>query len=78
MEQFLDVFGTKSFGPNNDGYRDNWRNWTIKTRVIHAVIVGIDKYIEQDSVELANDHRCTEGYRRGINGEYEYYKKTIL
>ncbi len=23
MEQFLDVFGTKSFGPNNDGYRDN-------------------------------------------------------
>ncbi|KON71491.1 B12-dependent methionine synthase [Candidatus Hodgkinia cicadicola] len=55
IEEILDVFGTKFNVLSNEGNRGNWRDWNVKSRVIHAVISGIDKYIEQDSVELAKD-----------------------
>ncbi|PIM95482.1 Methionine synthase [Candidatus Hodgkinia cicadicola] len=55
MEEILNVFGTRFNTLSNVRDGDNWRNWNVKSRVIHAVIAGIDKFIEIDSMELAKD-----------------------
>ncbi len=65
-------------GLNNDGYGDNWRNWNIKTRVIHAVIAGIDKCIEQDSVELTNDIGALKVIEEGLMESTNIIRETIL
>ncbi|PIM96931.1 Methionine synthase [Candidatus Hodgkinia cicadicola] len=55
IEEILDVFGNRFNVLSNGEIEGDWRKWNVKSRVIHAVISGIDKYIDQDSIELAKD-----------------------
>ncbi len=55
IEEILDVFNDKSNTVSGDESMHNWRDWHIKSRIIHAIVSGIDKYIEDDSLKLAHD-----------------------
>ncbi len=37
-----------------DVHPDSWRKWNVWPRITYAIINGIDKYIESDSLELAS------------------------
>ncbi len=45
--------------------------------MIHAVIVGIDKFIEKDLMELVKDIGVLRVIEKDINGGYEHYRKII-
>ncbi|PIM96476.1 Methionine synthase [Candidatus Hodgkinia cicadicola] len=55
IDEVLDVFNSKSDSINSEGSMYNWRNWDVRSRIIHAIVSGIDKHIEEDSLRLAND-----------------------
>ncbi|PIM95427.1 Methionine synthase [Candidatus Hodgkinia cicadicola] len=55
IEEISNVFGTKFNTSNDGGDGGNWRNWNVESRIVYAIVIGIDKYIEWDLVELVGD-----------------------
>ncbi len=58
IEDFLKAFDSSlndlSIMLSGDEYSNNWREWNVLHRIMYFIIVGIDKYIKCDSIELVN------------------------
>ena len=54
-EEIFNVFDIRLSTSENGEDGNNWRNWSINSRLIHAIIMGNDKHIEHDLMKLVKD-----------------------
>ena len=53
-----------------------WREEAVEKRLAHSLVHGIDQFIIEDTQEAYELFRfCHQGYRRAINGWYEYCRR---
>ncbi|XXN19770.1 MAG: methionine synthase [Candidatus Hodgkinia cicadicola] len=53
INKILAVFSGQDSAKQNIKVEEAWRKWNLKSKLTHAVINGVEKYIESDSTQLS-------------------------
>ncbi|ATY93472.1 Methionine synthase [Candidatus Hodgkinia cicadicola] len=56
VDKVLTVFGRQRCAKQAIETEETWRKWDLKSKLVHAVINGVEKYIENDSIQLSSSY----------------------